>query len=127
MDPKDRIRDEDDPLTTGFRNLGATCFMNALFQALYATKPFRMGLWRFRAPSVLPKGETEASLKTKLEVIHELQIVFGEMQEGNALWLRPDAFPRLLEFPTNEQQDVCLICLSQDGQQEACSWFKLGL
>ncbi len=92
--------------TTGLRNLGATCFMNALYQVLFATTPFRHGVYLFRAPPVLPKGETKESLAARLRVIEELQLLFARMQDGNRNWLRPDIFPKLLNFETGEQQDV---------------------
>ena len=75
--------------------------MNALFQTLFATTPFKNGLYKFQPPTELLEGQPQ-----KAQVITELQKLFGFMERGKRKWLRPDIFPKLLEFPTFEQQDV---------------------
>ncbi|KAF4665020.1 hypothetical protein FOL46_003905 [Perkinsus olseni] len=72
-----------EPLRTGpfagIRNLGATCYVNSLLQALFFTKPFRTAT--LNLPTAEPNGRS-SGFNQQAASLRALQVLFGEMQCG---------------------------------------------
>jgi hypothetical protein len=58
-DSRDRVRG-DDTAGTGLRNLGATCYMNALLQSMHMDLGFRSGIYKW-APAATSVGAAGGS------------------------------------------------------------------
>ncbi|KAF4677221.1 hypothetical protein FOL47_002784 [Perkinsus chesapeaki] len=63
----------------GIRNLGATCYVNSLIQALFFTKPFRTAV--ISLSTAEPNGRS-SGFSQQAASLRALQVLFGEMQCG---------------------------------------------
>ncbi|KAF4677220.1 hypothetical protein FOL47_002783 [Perkinsus chesapeaki] len=81
----------------GLRNLGATCYANALLQALYAIKPFRYGIY-----SIPPIEEGKGTW------LRTMQVLFAEMEEGVSATCKGsvEAFIKACKLDSGVQEDT---------------------
>jgi ubiquitin carboxyl-terminal hydrolase 48 len=93
--PAELTSDFTQPL--GLRNLGATCYLNALMQCLFHNKPFRSCVYNTDT-----KPWTDANMAG---VMLELQKAFAHMQWGYKNVYDLTYFTKRLGLQTQEQQD----------------------
>jgi ubiquitin carboxyl-terminal hydrolase 48 len=79
----------------GLKNLGATCYMNTLLQALFMNKTFRQGVY-----------DWEEDQKDPNAICYQLQMLFGFLQEGKKTFYDPTPFANEINIKTGEQQDA---------------------
>jgi ubiquitin carboxyl-terminal hydrolase 8 len=93
--------------TSGLKNLGITCYMNATIQCLSATVPFARfftdGRWRSAVNMVNPMG-------TKGNLAHAFADILHEMWQGDLPYLTPYNFRRSItghasQFGGSDQHD----------------------
>ncbi|KAF4744611.1 hypothetical protein FOZ62_006860, partial [Perkinsus olseni] len=88
----------------GLRNLGATCYVNALLQALFAIKPFRFGIYTIpHREEGGGEGENDDGAWLKA-----LQVLFAEMQAGVSVSCSTSvgAFIRACKLNSAVQEDA---------------------
>jgi len=83
-----------DKSLTGLKNLGATCYMNALMQVLYSIRAFRQGVY-----------EWDGS-KTEEPICYQMQLLFTALQKTNRLFYDPKAFVEAMNMNAGVQQDA---------------------
>jgi len=94
----------------GLKNLGATCYMNALLQQLYNIYPLRRDLLSTDPSSA--KQEAGKEVREEENMLVQLQVVFSNLQESVKMYFDPESFCRTYKDnqgrPVNlmQQQDV---------------------
>lgn len=78
------------------QNLGATCYMNCLLQALFHSSAFRAGLYAF----------TPANKESESSVVYQLQLLFGYLELGVKAYYDPTPFTTEIGLAPQVQQDV---------------------
>ena len=87
--------DADHP--AGMRNLGATCYVAAVLQCLYALRPFRAGVY-----AVAPG---DAALVARGGAVGALQALFARLQAGGRRFVDPNELVKVLQLDADVQQD----------------------
>ena len=126
--PRDMVRG-DDTAGTGLRNLGATCYMNALLQSMHMDLGFRRGIYRWAAaatsvgaaggssgqppPAEAAEGAASSGGSSRPqeevradEVCRQLQLVFAHLQHSVGQCYDPMALATALRLKVSVQQDV---------------------
>lgn len=99
---------------TGLDNLGNTCYLNSLLQALYSTHSFRRALllWvpnvHVRSQQNQAKSCAESSGHNSTMIAKETQILFAQLMLSTLPAVDPSALLRLLppQFRSGQQQDA---------------------
>ncbi|KAL4247306.1 peptidase C19 family protein [Abortiporus biennis] len=89
----------DDDLPVGLKNLGATCYANALLQVWFQDLPFRHGVYKCQ-----PTKDDDR--KFEETPIFQLQVTFAAMQESTQSAFNPVKLMESLKLRTTEQQDA---------------------
>ena len=70
----------------GLRNLGATCYLNSLFQQMYMIPEFRRGIIELPVASSLPPPPEKGSSEPNRCFLAQLQLMFGYLHESQRKW-----------------------------------------
>lgn len=100
----------------GLYNLGATCYMNSLLQALYFCLDFRCALLEWvRSQGPMRPGTLEDQEARPLDTpaarrqraqLRGLALIFAHLGGNERTYHKPTYFTRLLQLPGHVQQDV---------------------
>ena len=98
-DPSAQVRQELGSLKTpvGLKNLGATCYLNVLVQALHHNRVIRNEVFKTVVPT--------PALTAVDHVVQELQKTFASLLHSNRSDYNLEKFVALLKLNTDEQQD----------------------
>eukprot|EP01134_Creolimax_fragrantissima_P002707 CFRG2707T1 len=87
----------------GLRNLGNTCYMNAILQMWFHNVALRNILYNL---PIIPHEPVSDSKERTSSPLFELQKLFGMMQLSNRRIADPSSLLKSLRLPKNEQQDA---------------------
>ncbi|KAL6071842.1 Ubiquitin carboxyl-terminal hydrolase 7 [Balamuthia mandrillaris] len=92
----------------GLKNLGATCYMNSLLQALYMNKAFRQGVfdWSPEETTEEDSAEKAGEPMTEDDVCFQFRLLFAHLQHGTQKYFAPYRFTKSLKIKTSIQQDA---------------------
>jgi len=94
------------PHKTGLGNLGATCYINCLLQALFHNAKFCQSLYKWRRPKEVFIKEMTAGTVKQLDILESIQKLFGRMALTVERYVTPLDLVELLEVSKTVQQDV---------------------
>jgi len=119
LGPDERLARRDPRVVpAGLLNLGATCYLNSIFQALFMLLPLRAGVLLWSPP---PAGVSTAGGSTEEDKkdMKELQIMFACMQGSTRRSYSPRAFTQTFHLDPGVQQDVevCWAGLDDAGRE----------
>jgi hypothetical protein len=67
------------PGKTGLGNLGATCYINCLLQALFHNPRFRCSIYQWRRPDAAFVSQMEDKAVQQLDILEAMQLLFARM------------------------------------------------
>lgn len=88
----------------GLKNLGNTCYVNAVLQCLFAIPTFRAAVYRLGPGDTRDEGQLPGSHAT-VSPVKELRRLFASLQCGGRRFADPARFADSLALETGTQQD----------------------
>jgi ubiquitin C-terminal hydrolase len=102
-DPTQMEREENLPI--GLKNLGATCYANALLQVWFNNPSFVAGVYAAASASMTQNTPGSAN-RDDLVPLTELARTFAHLQRSKLRYFNPERLVDSLGLRTEEQQDA---------------------